>query len=439
MGLKVAIGLPGAEGEGPKKLDHFIFLTKDATGKWKENPAVTKVMEDTYSKPVRRFGIILMSDDIETVLASELAWWSKTECKCHGDGLTAERSVAALPDDMKGKYKDGPRFVPWKPCGQLCPQFHGPCKPSGSLQFVLADLPKLGSLCAFFTTSKRTIRQTFSTLHQVSRLTHGRMTGIRMEMVMKPGPTRYQTSDGSTRKGTAYFVNLEFRDTDYKKLLTNLSEQSFQFEKSIANEERRVKLIGAGGSMVMPQTTATMTETDKAAIMGPEFYHPDSSIDDADDDDVESQRPNSDPPPDDDVHEVSQENVPPPESEKTKTSAVDKSDKALDAVCEQLVLSAGKRNHVLAKFGGDITAAADFLTKFAEMTKKLGASREQADEWLKKGVMGDPTEMFDYLEKEMKKKAKEAKASKAKTAPAEPATQSAADEAKQNSSWTGGW
>jgi hypothetical protein len=80
---------------------------------------------------------MLIDDDIENVFPSSYAWWTATERKCWGDGITATRRTTEKPGGQ-----------PWTTCGSGCPELSsGQCKPGGDLRFVLADFPRLGSVC----------------------------------------------------------------------------------------------------------------------------------------------------------------------------------------------------------------------------------------------------------------------------------------------------
>ena len=68
---------------------------------------------------------------------------------------------------------------PGPQCGNGCPELAaGLCKPSGDLRFVLADFPRLGSVCRIHTSSYRSIRQIHSALEEIQTFTGGRLAGI---------------------------------------------------------------------------------------------------------------------------------------------------------------------------------------------------------------------------------------------------------------------
>ncbi len=152
VSTKVSIGLPpNGDCNHPTKLDHFAFLRKKKSAnrvEWEADPELTR----HYGEQCRELHIMLIDDDIENVFPSSYAWWTATERKCWGDGITATRRTAEKPSGQ-----------PWTTCGSGCAELAaGQCKPGGDLRFVLADFPRLGSVCRIHTCSYRSIRQIHS-------------------------------------------------------------------------------------------------------------------------------------------------------------------------------------------------------------------------------------------------------------------------------------
>jgi hypothetical protein len=124
---------------------------------------------------------MLIDDDIENVFPSSYAWWTAIERKCWGDGVTATRRTAEKPGGQ-----------PWTTCGSGCPELaSGQCKPSGDLRFVLADFPRLGSVCRIHTCSYRSIRQIHSALQEIQTFTGGRLAGITAKLTVRPEEATY--------------------------------------------------------------------------------------------------------------------------------------------------------------------------------------------------------------------------------------------------------
>lgn len=249
---KVAIGEVKKAGNGktyPSKLDHFIFLRKSATTfDWEPDPVLT----EKFGAECREFWIILLDDEQENVFRTEYAWWSKTEKKCSGDGRQAFRRTAENPDGQ-----------PWTPCGDACPELNnGACKPSGDLYFVLADFPKLGSVCRLHTSSYLSIRQVHSAIEQIRGVTGGRLAGIRCKLVVRPAKASYVDPKDKTKKTTTiYTLNLELAAEDMKKLLGEMTQYAQLFQQT-------QKLLGQGRVVDYSEEE----ETVRAREITPEFY-----------------------------------------------------------------------------------------------------------------------------------------------------------------------
>ena len=422
VGLRVAIGLPADEEAGrkaPTKLDHFIFQTKNAKGDWVENKQVTaKIREASGLKPddpIRKIRVFFTTDDIEEAFRTNLEWWSRSELKCRGNGVLANRSINIVSEELKKKY-NGQRYIPWTPCGDSCPDFirkKDGCKPSGDLTFVLQDLPKLGSMCGFFTTSKRSIAQIFSSLHQVAGpagLTRGHLKLIPFEMVLKGGKTRYQDAGGASKTGSAFFVNLEMRDTDQDQLLTRLQEHATKFDRMMS-EGSRPYLTGGTRAALPP--IERISDEDKGKIMTSEFSS-----------DEETEPGENKQPPGE--HEE-----PTPEEVQKASEKGDENEKVFKDFCSAIGLSEVRGNAVLAKLGGDLEAARQFSERFSAAIKVLNLNDEKAMEYLGKGVGGSFDDMFSYFDREIKKKIKADKKTTAAETPAQETAPAAKAEVKE--------
>jgi hypothetical protein len=117
VSTKVSIGLPpNGDRNHPTKLDQFVFLCKRKSANlvdWEADPELTK----HYGEQCRELHIRLIDDDIENVFPSSYAWWTATERKCWGDGVTATRRTVEKPGGQ-------PRTT----CGSGCPELaNGQC------------------------------------------------------------------------------------------------------------------------------------------------------------------------------------------------------------------------------------------------------------------------------------------------------------------------
>ena len=249
---KVAIGevVKTATGTRPNKLDHFIFLRKGVKLEWEPDPELSK----QFGTECREFWIILLNDEIENVFRTEFAWWNATEKRCWGDGRNATRRTKEVPDGEA-----------WTPCGKTCPDLEeNLCKPSGDLYFVLADHPKLGSVCRIHTTSYRSVSQIYSALEQIRTVTGGRLAGIRCKLVVRPEKATYFDKKKDAKVPTTiYALNLELGAADMQKLIGEMTQHAKLFEQTR-------KLLGNGRKVEF--VVDEEAEEERAPDVAREFY-----------------------------------------------------------------------------------------------------------------------------------------------------------------------
>jgi recombination directionality factor gp3-like protein len=251
---KVAIGEVVKMQDGksrPNKLDHFIFLRKNARSlDWEVDGDLAK----HYGAQCREIWIVLLTDELENVFRTEYAWWAKTEKKCWGDGKQATRRTEKNPDGED-----------WTPCGDGCPDLEANrCKPSGDLYFVLADFPRLGSVCRIHTTSYRSVRQIYSALEQIRTVTGGRLAGIRCKLVVRPEKAAYYDEKLKKKVSTTIFaLNLELSAQDMQKLIGDMTQYAKLFEQT-------KKLLGNGRKV--EYLVEEEDEEERAPDISQEFY-----------------------------------------------------------------------------------------------------------------------------------------------------------------------
>jgi hypothetical protein len=195
---------------------------------------------------------MLIDDDIENVFPSAYAWWTATERKCWGDGTSATRRTPEKPGGQ-----------PWKPCGSGCPELDaGQCKPGGDLRFVLADFPRLGSVCRIHTCSYRSIRQIYSALQEIQTFTGGRLAGITAKLTVRPEEATYfDRKEKRKRTASIWALSLEVEGDDMQKLIANLTENARLFAETR-------KLLGSGGKVF----EVVEDEQEQAPDVTTEFY-----------------------------------------------------------------------------------------------------------------------------------------------------------------------
>jgi hypothetical protein len=252
VSTKVSIGLPpNGDRNHPTKLDHFVFLRKKKSANrvgWEVDPELT----EHYGEECRELHIVLIDDDIENVFSSSYAWWTATERKCWGDGVTATRLTAEKPGGQ-----------PWTTCGSGCPELSsGQCKPGGDLRFVLADFPRLGGVCRIHTCSYRSIRQIHSALQEIQTFTGGRLAGITAKLTVRPEETTYfDRKEKRKRTASIWPLSLEAEGDDMRKLIANLTENARLFAETR-------KLLGSGGKVL----EVVEDEQEQAPEVAAEFY-----------------------------------------------------------------------------------------------------------------------------------------------------------------------
>jgi len=252
VSTKVAIGMPPqGDRNYPSKLDHFVFLRKKKTTngvEWEPDPELMR----HYGGESRAVQIMLIDDDIDNIFPTAYAWWTATERKCWGDGTRATRRTPAHPGGES-----------WTPCGSQCPELvAGLCKPGGDLRFVLADFPRLGSICRIHTSSYRSIRQVHSALEEIQTFTGGRLVGITAKLVVRPEETAYFDRKENRKKTTTIWaLSLEVDGEDIRKLVANLTGNARLFAETR-------KLLGWGDRAI----EVVEDEDDQAAEITAEFY-----------------------------------------------------------------------------------------------------------------------------------------------------------------------
>jgi len=119
----------------------------------------------------------------------------------------------------------------------------GNCRPYRD-RFVLADFPRLGSVCRINTCSYRSIRQIHSALQEIQTFTGGRLAGITTKLTVRPEEATYFDRK-EKRKKTSFIwaLSLEVEGDDMCKLIANLTDNARLFAETR-------KLLGSGGKVL---------------------------------------------------------------------------------------------------------------------------------------------------------------------------------------------
>jgi hypothetical protein len=256
---------------------------------------------------------------------------------------------------------------------------------------MFPERPVLGSVCAYFTTSYKTIRQIVSSLQTIKDVTRNRLKGIPLKMVLRPGKTQYKDKDGKAQRSNAFFVNIEFQSDDYKQLMTSLLEESLFYERSQTLQERNLAgFLGPAGTKKIE--VVDLTEEEQADIVHPEFYSPE-------------------------------------EAEQEPANPEDDFEAPFKKSCDQLKLSKARRDMLMAQYAGnDLDLLLSFLTELTGYCAKLKPKQKDINSWIDKGS-SNPAWLWKHLESALEKQEEKASRKAAKKNP-EPAAepQSAAAE-----------
>lgn len=371
VGYKVSIGIPAGDGQNyPSKSDHFHVRAKNGKGEWIDDREFSEQLRSIYMGealdakgvkvpiPLREFDVLFLSDDVERVFKTEFAWWAASEKKCSGDGQQAMRSIAIVDKKLQDEHK-GERYIPWEPCGKACPDLEAKrCKPSGQLFFMFKDRPVMGSVAAYSTTSYETILRIYSSLLQIKDLTGGRLKGIPLKMVMRPGKTSY-IQDGKRRSGAAFFVNIEFRESDYKRLIPKLMEFSAEYNRSLTEGQKMI----TSSSHVDEDAIDVEPEENIAEAMTNEFY-PDNR----------------------------QEPGKPEEKAETGNPPAD----PFVATCNRLGLNPAHREMLAQSLKGDVGEMEAWITTFAAGADRLKLTPGQINEFFTRAAL-TPAKLADLI------------------------------------------
>jgi hypothetical protein len=129
---------------------------------------------------------------------------------------------------------------------------------------VLADFPRLGSVCRIHTCSYRSIRQIHSPLQEIQTFTGGRLAGITAKLTVRPEEATYFDRKEKRKKTSSIWaLSLEVEGDDMRKLIANLTENARLFAETR-------KLFGSGGKVL----EVVEDEQEQAPEVAAEFYPP---------------------------------------------------------------------------------------------------------------------------------------------------------------------
>lgn len=212
----------------PQKIPHFTFTRRSIV---EEGGKPIEVFEpdfeaiEAHGDAPRRIPVVLTSD---APLHQELAMWSATELKCHGDGILAERVLSmgsAKDDNWKEAKERGDKMFIYSPCGKACQYLGKDCKPHSTLNIQLAYAMRLGATAYFTTTGIVSAGQLFSSLTEISEAVHRRgvsICGIPMDLVLGSFRANFEG-----KPAVQPCVSLELRAAGQKELNRILADNAW--------------------------------------------------------------------------------------------------------------------------------------------------------------------------------------------------------------------
>lgn len=230
----------------PKKLDYFTFSHPVPEGYEPDFDAI-----ELHGPKPKEIDLVFMTED---PLKAEFEMWTKTELKCHGDGINALRVnvMAANPFEKElaeASAAQGSKYFPiidgcqTKGCSYFA---SGKCKPSGRLLFQTRSV-RLGTTAYFHTTSFRSISQLWSGLVTIKTFTgkgnpeEGFVSGIPLKLALRPFTVVPKDAQGNQGKAaTAYGVMLDARGDQVTKLQQALIETGMEYKRSLTATPKQI-------------------------------------------------------------------------------------------------------------------------------------------------------------------------------------------------------
>jgi len=217
---RVTIGdPPKVKGKsGPSKRDYFVIkrLSPEGQGNWvTDEEAQARLVEWAQDEKPRVVQVVFMSDNIEDVFASGIAWYGRRKRYCwakdfKGVDIEDEEAPAHCiihrfqkPDNMSEQmwreikaFHNGPNHV-CRP--SLCPNWNSDkpsykCKPFGYLRFLLPFAPTFPGVAEFRSVAWSSNIAIQNTLRDFQRILGGRLAGVPLHLRM--WWRRSETQDG---------------------------------------------------------------------------------------------------------------------------------------------------------------------------------------------------------------------------------------------------
>ncbi len=255
----------------PQKIPHFTFTRRtivEVEGKPVEVFEPDFEAIEAHGDAPRRIPVMLMADN---PLSQELAMWSASELKCHGDGILAERvlSMGSAKDDNWKAAKDaGEKMFVYSPCGKACQYFGKDCKPHSSLQMQLSHALRIGATAYFTTTGIVSAGQLFSSLTDIAEAVHNKglsLRGMPMDLVLSSFRANHEG-----KPSVQPCVFLDLRASSRKELDKILAENAW-VPVRIEHGVRQIEAPVSDADSMYDAETETLAPAINAEFSEPEF------------------------------------------------------------------------------------------------------------------------------------------------------------------------
>jgi len=198
---KIKIGKKGKETTSsrgnkfrqPVKFDHFEVTTvnRDANGDYILD---SEIMANYGANP-KTLNIFFLFDNIDQNFQTRFALFAKSECRCSGDGRTAQRK---LENGQMTEIACDPETCPFYQNKQ--------CKISGVLNCLLAESQTVGGIYRLRTHSFHSVRNILGSLSLIQQLTGGILSGIKFQLTISP-----KAVSVGGKATTIQILNIEYR------------------------------------------------------------------------------------------------------------------------------------------------------------------------------------------------------------------------------------
>lgn len=232
---RVALGKPAEDGRNyPTKINYFLLKQKklvDGDIEWPASEELMELFDPEEQKPTS-IPVMLVSDDPDEILFSQLQYWRKGEAGdgfrfCYGDGREAMRWSDEKQRHVKFADPDNPDLDGECPCPYYTEE--GKCDSRGYLYFQVltpdsGDPVEVGGVFSYQTSSAKIIRKLQGSIQTLKKMLanpnepwqDAEIKGRRLMMKISYMSHNYRDNSGELRRGiVAYpYLTLPVEDSE---------------------------------------------------------------------------------------------------------------------------------------------------------------------------------------------------------------------------------